>query len=488
MQTYAELADHWKKIVVLQSTGDLLGWDTETMMPEGVAKYRGEQFALISQLVHSWTNQNEFKNAVLSKKITSTNEREKRNLELWERSILRSTAVDAAFIEKRTKASLNCNMTWRKAKKESDFALVRPALEKVIELEREYLHRVKEANGLKEKYKNFSIYEVAFDGFETSFPLKQMEKLLTNLCQQTQQKLPQILERTSKWKRDAKVSHEKLNKDFCKKLMETFGFDFKHGRLDESTHPFCGGSLRDVRLTTRIAEKDPLHDLSSALHEMGHALYEQGLPEEQCYEPAGLACSMGVHESQSRFFENFIGRSKSFAHWLAKEMGVDETSLYGALNPVKLDFIRVDADEVTYNLHIFLRLKLERELMENRLQVKDLPEKWNTLFKELTGLKIEKDSQGCLQDTHWYGGAFGYFPTYSLGNMFAAELFADFEKAHADWSERVARGDLSFVRNFMAKKVYPLASHNDSSVTMRAIIGRDVSEQALLDYFDKKFV
>ncbi len=484
---YTQLLDHWKRIEILRSTVGLLYWDLETYMPEGSIGLRQEQLSLAAQLEHNWLNDPAFKEVILSDKISPSNSNEKRNLDLWKKGILVSTSVDAKFLDKFTRSTSECNVKWRSAKANSNFKEVEPLLKKVVDLSREQLQRIQENPQLKAYYSEKALYAVAFDQFEPGLPIAEMEVLLKQLCSETQKRLPQFIEDTHKRKPLKPIRTDVINRDFCETIMKAIGFDFNKGRLDSSAHPFSGGAPGDVRITVRKASKDPLEDLFSTLHEVGHALYDQGLPPESIYEPRGKHCSMGVHESQSRFIENFIGRSKAFCESISIKLATDTENLFSALNPLKLGFIRVDSDEVTYNLHILLRFELERDLMEGRLEVKDLPDAWNTRFKELTGLTVEKDSLGCLQDTHWYSGAFGYFPSYSLGNMLAAELFQDFQAQNPEWEAKVKSGDLKLVRDFMAAKVYPLASQYDSPECMQKIIGRKVSEKALLKYFDTKF-
>ncbi|MEZ4815618.1 MAG: carboxypeptidase M32 [Bdellovibrionota bacterium] len=487
MQNYSELLRHWKKIEVLRSTVGVLHWDMETYMPDGSIGLRQEQLSLAAQLEHSWVNDKNFTETILSDKVTPQNAIEKRNLALWKKGILVSSSIDTKLLDRFTRVSSECNHKWRSAKANSNFSEVKDLLKELVDLSREQLQRIKANPALKELYADKSLYEISFDQYEPGMPLAEMQTLLSDLCEETKKKLPQYIENTKKRAELKPINTQLINRDFCEALMRTIGFDFNHGRLDSSAHPFSGGYPGDVRITVRKESQDPLEDLLSTLHEVGHALYEQGLPAETIYEPSGKHCSMGVHESQSRFIENIIGRSQAFCDSIASKLETGSENLFNALNPLKIGFIRVDSDEVTYNLHIMLRFEIERDLMEGKLEVKDLPERWNSRFKELMGLTVEKDSLGCLQDTHWYSGAFGYFPSYSLGNMFSAELFAEFKKTHPDWEDRVRKGELKFVRDFMAQKVYPLAFHYDSPECMHKIIGRKVSEKALLNYFDSKF-
>jgi carboxypeptidase Taq len=488
MNNYLALENHWKKIEVLKATESLLSWDMETVMPEGSVYLRQEQLSLITQLCHQWTNDKAFKDAILGDKIKAENERQARNLEIWKKTIIKNAAVDDNFVKEKAMASVECNMKWRSAKANSNYSEVLDSFKRVLDFEREYRARQQKDTELSKLYPGFSAYELAFDQYERGFPLVEMEKLLKNLCDKTSKRLPEILEKAKGQKSDLKIDAKMINKDFCKNLMSSFGFNFKEGRLDESTHPFCGGAVSDVRITTRVGEHDPVGDLFSTLHELGHALYEQGLDIKTAFQPSGQSASMGVHESQSRFLENFIGRSRPFSKWLSKKLDVNSDKLYQSLNPVKLSYIRVDSDEVTYNFHVLLRFELERDLVNGKLEAKDLPKVWNEKLYALTKLNVEKDSQGCLQDTHWYSGSLGYFPTYSLGNMLAAEIHKDFVNENPDWAAKVENGDFAFIREFMAQKVYKHGSLYDSAQTMNKIIGRNVSEDALIGYFDTKFL
>jgi carboxypeptidase Taq len=242
-------------------------------------------------------------------------------------------------------------------------------------------------------------------------------------------------------------------------------------------------------MTTRYREDDATDAVWSTIHEAGHALYEQNLPQSLLGLPCGSAASMGVHESQSRFYENQIAKSMPFCQWIAPDFGVSPQELYAVLNRVQKSFIRVDADEVTYNLHVYLRFELEERLMEGKLAVKDLEEAWNEAFRGTFGMTPPSTLQGVLQDTHWYGGAFGYFPTYSLGNLLAAELFGLYQAQFPDWQDQVRQGSFVHIREFMNQNVHSLASLDDSPATMQKILGgRLPNPDTLVNYFRTKFL
>jgi carboxypeptidase Taq len=307
--------------------------------------------------------------------------------------------------------------------------------------------------------------------------------------------LPLLLDAVAKSKTSGsfEVTGFRMSVDDQRKLVaeisKALGFDFERGRLDTSVHPFCGGSPDDVRMTTRYSEDDFTESLYGVIHETGHAIYEQNLPPETRYTPCGVAASFGVHESQSRFMENQIGRPRASMRFLSKKTGLDPDLLYEQLNRVERSYIRTEADELTYNLHILLRTELEEALIEREIQVKDLPERWRERFKNYFGLEIPNDSLGVLQDVHWYGGTFGYFPSYSLGNLLAAELFSDFRKAEPDWESHVEKGDFATITRFLRERVHSRAAFENSPETMRtALKGRELGAQAFLSYLKEKFL
>jgi carboxypeptidase Taq len=284
---------------------------------------------------------------------------------------------------------------------------------------------------------------------------------------------------------------------FARKVAAAFGYDFEAGRLDVSTHPFCTSmSSRDVRITTRYDESYPVSSIFSVMHEVGHALYEQGLPFEHAFSPAGAAVSLGIHESQSRLWENMIGRSRPFwegRYKLAQELfpealtkvGLDE--FFGAINAVQPSLIRVEADEVTYNLHIILRFEIERELVAGRLAVKDIPQVWNEKMQRIVGITPPDDARGCMQDIHWSIGALGYFATYALGNLYAAQFYSAIREAIPNLDELIRAGDFKPLLAWLREHIHRHGMCYRASELCERVTGRTLSTEPLISYLQSKY-
>ena len=281
----------------------------------------------------------------------------------------------------------------------------------------------------------------------------------------------------------------------ARKLARTFGYDMSRGRIDKAVHPFSSGSFNDVRITTRTVAHDPFNCLYSTIHETGHACYEQNIQQSYGFTPLGQGVSMGVHESQSRIYENQLGRSRAFTGWLFGEMkdafgdfGVaDEEAFYGAVNRLHKGYIRTEADEVQYNLHVLLRFDLERALISGDLQVADLEAAWNDRFEADFGYSVDKPSNGCLQDVHWSVGLFGYFPTYSLGNVYAGCLHTALRKAVPNLDDQLSKGDLSQATNWLRENVQIHGGLYRPREVIEQATGEAPSEAPLLDYVEHKF-
>jgi carboxypeptidase Taq len=284
---------------------------------------------------------------------------------------------------------------------------------------------------------------------------------------------------------------------FGRAAAAAIGFDFEGGRLDVTTHPFCSGiGPGDTRLTTRYNPRDLGDALFSILHEAGHGIYDQGLDPAHFGTPMGQAVSLGIHESQSRMWENFVGRSRAFwEHFFPQARqafpealgGVSLDGFYLAINDVRPSFIRVDADEATYNLHIMLRFELEQALIAGKLQALDVPAAWNETFKRYLGLDVPDDARGCLQDTHWSGGAIGYFPTYTLGNLYAAQFFAQALADLRDLDAQFRRGDFAPLKEWLNAKIHRRGKRYRAAELVVAVTGKPLSHQPLMDYLKNKY-
>ncbi|MFV0340028.1 MAG: carboxypeptidase M32 [Parachlamydiaceae bacterium] len=495
--TFDKVLEQSKQLHIVHGIESLLDWDREVMMPESASEGRGQELKFLSGLAHKMA---------LSKKFTkplfelidegsgeildhTLDEGQKACLREWRRNYRIQSALPQKFVESFAELASNANHVWRIARKEKNYALFAPYLQKIID-----------ANRKKAKYIGYTEhpYDALLDLYEQGMTTKSATELFNGL----KGPLVQLLERIRKQPQvDTSILFGNFPTDpqlaFCKKVLEALGFDWTRERLDLSTHPFCSSSQpNDCRITTRIDTKDLFNCLSSVLHEAGHALYDLGLPKEKWGSPLGDSVSMGIHESQSRFWETRIGLSLPFAAFilpLAKEAfpgsfaKANPASLHKALNKVEPSFIRVEADEVTYPLHIILRFEIEKQFLEGSLDAKDLPDAWNAKMKELLGIVPSDDALGCLQDVHWSGGAMGYFPTYSLGNLYAAQLFETFEKAHPDWKSQVESGRFAFIREFLNEKIYRWGHRYNGPELIRLATGAPLSPDAYIRYLNGKY-
>jgi carboxypeptidase Taq len=487
--TEAEILAEYQKIATIGSISGLLAWDQESLMPEGGIGLRQDQLALLSTIAHQRMTAATFVDSVLASSSSSP------HMSRLKEDVAKQRALSPAFVERLSRAQVECTEIWKKARAAKNFEMVRPYLANLILLHRERLAAFRKDSILGPRYSSLSDYEVLLGEYDPGLKASTVRRLLEEVAKGLQERIPRILEKQTPRlaARAAVLEKRKMPVEQQRKLLvpvlEALGFDRKHGRIDESTHPFCGGSEDDVRMTTRYREDDFTDSLSGAIHECGHALYEQGLPRETLRTPCGRTDSFGIHESQSRLYENFVGRSKPFFEFVAKLTDRRPDDLDLIFNWVELSSIRVDADEVTYNLHIVLRMELEEKLINGELAVENLPQAWRTRFAELFGYELADDAEGCLQDIHWYGGAFGYFPSYALGNLLSAELFAEYEKIDLNWSEKAAKGDFKRLLEFLRERVHAQACFEDTPSRIRKMLGgRDFEAKAFLDYVDRKYL
>ena len=341
-------------------------------------------------------------------------------------------------------------------------------------------------------------YDALLDEFEPHMTTKEIKNLFSPLQKATMDLLKKI--QSAKQVNDdfliGDYSIEK-QKSFNRELLKIIDYSTKNGRLDLSTHPFSlAMHPTDSRITTRIDSKDPMSNIRSVLHECGHAFYEMGLPQEQYGTPLGDFLSLGIHESQSRWWETRIGMSKPFWKFClphfkntfnGKLEKVTLDKFWKALNKVEPSMIRVEADEVTYALHIILRFELEIKLIDGTLKPKDIPEAWNSKMKELLGITPKSNSEGCLQDIHWSMGAFGYFPTYSLGNLYAAHFFEAFEEKHSNWEKKVENGDVQFIKDWLSENVHSYGRQYTSKELLKKVTGKAFTSKAFEEYLNKKY-
>jgi carboxypeptidase Taq len=466
-------------------------------MPRHAIEVRSLQTELMAGFVHQQHVGKKFKNALNKLIHIETGEiRDDRlsppqiaALHQWRRDFLKEAKLPSAFVKKFAKTTSTATHAWSSAKKHNDFREFAPHLEKIVGLNR------KKADLL-----GFTDhpYDALLDLFEpdmkTSFLVPLFAKLKLALIP-----FIQSITATPPIPEDFLFRHYPVHKQYqiSHTLLKTMGFSETTSRLDHSAHPFCMGlHPYDTRMTTRIHPENLMTCIGSVIHEGGHGLYNMNLPVEQYGSPLGQQVSLGIDESQSRWWETLIGQSLPFwQHFfpLLQELfpeqlqGITLTDFHRAINIVKPSFIRVESDEVTYNLHVIVRFEIEKGLIEGTLKVREIPEIWNEKMREYLGVAPTLDGDGCLQDIHWSMGMFGYFPTYTLGNLYAVQFFTAFEKEHLNWQEKVAKGDLHFIRDWLRDKIHRYGRQFSPSELCLNITGQPLSEKPYLNYLEQKF-
>ncbi len=496
-QDYAKLFKLSQEAKVLEGVITLLGWDAETYMPVGAADIRTTQRELLAGLVHDRRTSKKYRDALgrlvdlKSGKVIGEglSNKQKAALREWHRDFRMATALPTAFVKEFMKVTSDSLHPWRNARENNDFKSFIPSLERILDLNR----KKAELLGYREHP-----YDALLDAYEPCMTTKEVAKLFGTL----KPAITSLLQRIKKAKQvndqilQGTYTHAQ-QMELADKLLHAIGYDMDRGRLDLSAHPFSNATHpTDSRITTRLDPNNPLGSLLAVLHEAGHGFYEQGLPTDEYGSPLGEAISLGIHESQSRFWETRIGLSQpfwSFCLPLLQEVlapkfrDVSDIQLFRAVNKVVPSLVRVEADEVTYTLHIILRFEIELALMEGSLKVKDLPEAWNAKMTELLGVTPKNDAEGCLQDIHWSMGAFGYFPTYALGNVYAGMLFEAFEKSFPTWSQKIKKGEFAFTREWLTEQVHQHGRYYSGPDLIKKICGKKMSAEPYIDYLNKKY-
>ncbi len=493
MSLYDELYTLCKERRILEGISEHLGWDEETYMPKGASQMRAEQLKQLATLIHQKKTGSQFTHALSSLIDIETGEiadstltqAKKTSLQRLRRDFLIARALPTSFVAKFAALTSEAVHVWQEARKTNTFSLFYPYLEKIIEMCREKADRI----GYKEHP-----YDALLDEFEPEMTTKECDLIFTPIIQKSKQLL----------KNSKPLDDSFLNKSYSKNkqaafgenLLDTIGFDRNFGRLDFSTHPFSSSSHpTDCRITTRIDIKDPMANIFSILHECGHAFYEMGLPKEHYGSPLGESVSLGIHESQSRFLEVFIGKSLPFwKHYFPKlkktfpsQLGaVSLENFYFAIHKISPSFIRVEADDVTYPLHVMLRFQLEKQLVEGSIKASEIESAWNSLSGELLGITPKKASDGVLQDVHWSIGSFGYFPTYLLGTAYAAQFFEAFTQTNPDWQTRIEAGEFNFIRQWLSENIYQYGRQYLSKELVKKVTNQPFSDSALLKSLEEK--
>lgn len=485
MNAYDALMEFTRETTALAQVAGRLGWDQETMMPRGAAEQRAEEMAALESVLHARRVDPRVGEWLAAIDETALDQVGQAQLRHIRRSHDRATKVPAKLAATLARVTSRAQGQWADARAADDFAAFAPVLQEVVRLKRE------EAQALAA---GGDLYDALLDDYEPDAKAADIQAMFDALRPGLVDLRARALDKPAP-KGVTGAFDEQTQMRLTRKLAKTFGYDLSHGRVDKAVHPFSSGSGLDVRITTRTNPKDPFNCFYSTIHEVGHACYEQNIDRSYLLTPLGQGVSMGVHESQSRIYENQLGRSRAFTGWLYGQMrdafgdfGIeDEDAFYAAVNRLHDGFIRTEADEVQYNLHVMLRFDLERALIAGDLLVSDLETAWNDRFFADFGFAVDKASNGCLQDVHWSVGLFGYFPTYSLGNVYAGCLHQALRAALPDLDAHLAQGDTGPATDWLRDNLQTHGGLYKPAEIITRACGSPPTEAPLLAYLDQKF-
>ena len=489
-QTYDNLIIEIREIEIMSQISSLLSWDQEVIMPENGRALRAEQLAWISKESHEKITNSKIGEMLDELEADDNfNETQTANIRLIREQYDKATKKPSWFVEEFARHSSKSLHSWQEARANDDFSIFRDDLAKMIELNRQLADFLGWENNR---------YDALLDIYETGLTVEQVDPLFEGLRESLIPLVKSVAEKaekvSDKWI-DENSFPIKSQENISQYVAKALGFNFSAGRRDMSTHPFCGGTgPDDVRWTTRYDENEPFGSLYGSMHEVGHALYEQGRPRNLDLQPAGHAVSLGIHESQSRLWENQIGRSLEFCEWVLplwkKEFphmsGITTEQFWRAVNRTEPSLIRVEADEATYNLHIMIRYEIEKKLINGDLEVDDLPDAWNDAYEAYLGIRSPNNTLGVLQDVHWSMGAIGYFPTYTLGNLYAAQLLETARNELSNLEDQVRQGEFSHLLDWMRKHIHAKGSILKPEDLILEVTGKLPSPEPFVSYLRSK--
>jgi carboxypeptidase Taq len=494
LDAYAELIRRCREDAHVSSAASLLSWDEETYMPRGAAAYRGEQLAYFAGLLHQRATDPRVGELLAiveaSDLVANPDSIEAVNINCIRMAFDRESHLPTELVEESARITPLVQLAWADAHKVADYTLWEPWLDRVVKLKRE------EAAAYG--------YERAYDGllavYDPGTTSEQLTRIFTGLRAELVPIVTQLVSRKHRPSDDVLFRSYDIarQKRFAEILAEAVGFDFDRGRLDLTTHPFFStNGPADIRIASRFSEYDFGAGFFSTLHEVGHGLYEQGLDAKHFGEPAMESPSATLHESQARLWENIVGRCEPFwqyAYPIAQRLfpetlsRVPRQQFHTALNIVRPSTNRVRADELTYNLHILIRFELEQSLIDGRLSAADLPSAWNQHYLHTLGVMPENDVDGCLQDSHWAAGMFGYFPAYSLGNIYAAQLVEHAERECGPFAESFSHGDFRPLLTWLQRKVHRMGSRYDAFKLLEHVTGRPLDHRPFVDAIRRRYL
>jgi len=491
---YQQLEQEFRRLHAFRSAASVLRWDSAVMMPRGSSDLRGEQLAALETESHA---------LVTSPRVTRLLDRAEANLqglEEWQQANLKemrrerehSIATPQNLVSRLAKATSRAEIKWMEAREKSDFSLFAPHLEEIAGL-------VRNKAELLGKALKLDPYDALLDEFSPGMTTEQIDGIFTTVGRRLPGLIQEVIDLQVQ-RPPAEITGRfttSKQRHLALELMKVLGFPFDRGRLDESEHPFTGGVPGDIRITARFSATDPLTGLMGVLHETGHAMYDVNLPEAWRGQPVGRDRGMAMQESQSLLFEMLICRNRPFLRYLKplleKTFGVsgpewETENLYRLLTRVRRSLIRVDADEVTYPVHIMLRFELEQEILKGELKIRDLPEAWNARMADRLGVRPGNDAEGCLQDVHWAVGSFGYFPSYAIGALIAGQLYESLRSDRPELDEEIAAGQFGGLFEWLRTNVHSLAASVSTPELIRNATGKPLTAAAWLRYIEGKYL
>jgi len=489
-ELYKEYQTKMQKIADVKYASAVLQWDQETYLPPKGNAFRGRQIATLSEMAHEQFT-NEKVGALLNELAgkDGLSDKEKKNVQLSLEDYNKANKFTSDFVRKMSESTNKSFHAWIQARKENSFTAFQQPLDEIIQLKKQ------EADLLG--YEAHP-YNALMNDYDKGLTVAITDKVFADLKPQLSLLLDKIKDKTQV---DSSFLHQHFDKDsqwkFGVEILKRMGFDFEAGRQDISEHPFTTNfNNSDVRVTTRIDENDLGNMAWSCIHEGGHALYEQGLPGDEYGLPLGEYCSLSIHESQSRLWENNIGRALPFwkhnflllKTFFSKQFSnITVEQFYAAINKVHPSLIRTEADELTYHFHVMIRYEIEKMLIEGSISTKDIPAYWNEHYDKYLGIKVPDDKRGCLQDVHWSHGSFGYFATYSLGSLYAAQLYAAINKENESVEKEIAAGDNKYILQWLGKNIYPYGRYYTSEELCFKATGETLNSTHFINYATQKY-
>ena len=482
-----------EEINYLGSLSSLANWDNDVFIPDKGTDYRGQQMSYLASKIHTIKTSDQMGELLKFLKEDSNFNRLGKEDKALVKKIFKiyekAKKIPLSFVEEEAELTSKANSVWKAARKAKNFNDFAPTLEKIVAMKRKYADLI--------GYEG-SPYNALLDHYEPGLTTDKVDRIFEGV----KQKLIPFIRKINQVRKDVdypfmhRTFDHKKQLDLSKDILELMGFDFTRGRIDEPTHPFCTTlGPDDVRLVTRIHDNDFYSGISSSMHEGGHGLYEQGMPPD-LFNVNFEGASMGIHESQSRLYENFIGKGKSFWKYYFPKLqerfpeqlhDVTLDEFYKAINQIKSSMIRIESDEATYNLHIILRYEIERDLIEGKLEVKDIPQVWNKKMEEYLGITPKDDAEGALQDVHWAAGLFGYFPTYTIGNLYSAQIYNQAKKEIPDLESKIEAGNLKPLRKWLGEKVHSIAWTETPDEIIQRVTGEALNPDYFTKYIENKF-